>query len=101
LYGYETWFLTLREKHRVTIFENRALRRIFELKRDKVTRGRRKLRNTDLHNLYSLPDIFRMIKSRSMRLARHVGRMGRIIYKILMGNFEGRRRLGIPSLRWG
>jgi hypothetical protein len=59
------------------VFENRVLRRIFELKRDYVTGGWRKLHNEELHNLYSFPSIIRMIKSRRMRWALHVARMGR------------------------
>jgi hypothetical protein len=60
------------------VFENRVLRRIFEPKRDEVRRGWRKLHNEELHNLCSSPSIIRMIKSRRMRLAGHVARMGRI-----------------------
>jgi hypothetical protein len=62
LYGCKTWFLTLREKHRLRLFENRMLRRIFGLKRDEVLGGWRKLHNEELHNLYSSPSIIRMIK---------------------------------------
>jgi hypothetical protein len=58
------------------VFENRLLRRIFRAKRDEVTGGWRKLRNEQLHNLYSSPSIIRMMKSRRMRWARHVARMG-------------------------
>jgi hypothetical protein len=65
LYGCETWSLTLREKHR--LFENRMLRRIFGPRRNEVTGDWRKLHNDELHNLYSSPNIIRMIKSRSMR----------------------------------
>jgi hypothetical protein len=56
LYGCETWSLTLREEHKLRVFENRVLRRIFGLKRDEVTGGWRKLRNEELHNLYSSPN---------------------------------------------
>jgi hypothetical protein len=59
------------------VFENRVLRRIFGSKRDEVTGGWRKLHNVELHNLYSSPSIIRMIKSRRMRWAEHVARMGR------------------------
>jgi hypothetical protein len=62
LYECETWSLTLREEHRVRVFEKRLLRRIFGLKRDEVTGGWRKLHNEELHNLYSLPNIIRMIR---------------------------------------
>jgi hypothetical protein len=72
----ETWSLTLREEHRLRVFENRVLRRIFGPKRDEVTRGWRNLHNEELHNLYSSPRISRMIKPRRMRWAVHVARMG-------------------------
>jgi hypothetical protein len=67
LCGCETWLLTLREEHRLRVFENRVLRRIFGSKRDEVTGDRRKLHNEELHKLYSSPNITIMIKSRSMR----------------------------------
>jgi hypothetical protein len=67
LYGCETWFLTLRKEHRLRVFENRVLRRIFGPKRDEVTGDWRKLHNKELHNLYFFPNIIRMIKSRSLR----------------------------------
>jgi hypothetical protein len=76
LYGCETWSLTLREEHRLRVFENRVLRRIFGPKRDEVMGQWRKLHNGELHNLYSSPDIIRHIKSRRMRWAGHVERMG-------------------------
>jgi hypothetical protein len=66
LYGCETWSLTLREEHRLRMFENKVLRRIFGPKRDEVTGGRKNLHNK-LRDLYSLPSIIRIIKSRSMR----------------------------------
>jgi hypothetical protein len=65
------------EEHRLRVFENRVLRRIFGPKRDEVTRSWRKLHKEELHNLHSLPSIIRMINSRRMRLAGHVARMGR------------------------
>jgi hypothetical protein len=67
LYGYETWSLTLREEHRLRVFENRVLRRIFGPTRDEVTGGWRKLHNEELHGLYSSPNIIRVIKARRMR----------------------------------
>jgi hypothetical protein len=76
LYGCETWSLTLREEHRLRVFENRVLRRIFGLKRDKVTGGWRKLHNVEPRNRNSSRSIIRMIESRRMRLAGHVARMG-------------------------
>jgi hypothetical protein len=63
----ESWSLTLREEHRLRVFENRMLRRIFELKRDEVTGGWRKLHNEEPHNLYSSSTIIRMMKSRRIR----------------------------------
>jgi hypothetical protein len=66
LYGYETWSLTLREEHKLRVFENRVLRRIFEPKRDEVTGEWRKLHNEELHDLYSSPSIIRIIKVRRM-----------------------------------
>jgi hypothetical protein len=102
LYGCETLSLTLREEHRLRVFENRMLRRIFGPKRDKVTGGWRKLHNEELHDLYSSPSIVRVIKVRRMRWAGHVARMGEVrgAYNILVGRPEGRRPLGRPSGRW-
>jgi hypothetical protein len=102
LYGCETWSLTLRKEHRLRVFENRVLRRIFGPKRDVVTGEWRKLHNEDLHNLYSSPDIIRQVKSRRMRWAGHVARMGeeRKLYKVLVGKPEGKRLLGRPRRRW-
>jgi hypothetical protein len=67
LYECETWSLTVREEYTLRVFESRMLRRIFGLKRDRVTGGWRKLHNEELHNLYSSPSIIRIIKSRRMR----------------------------------
>jgi hypothetical protein len=82
----------LREEHRLRVFENRVLRRIFGLQRDEVMGDWRKLHNVALHNLSSLPNIIRRIKSRKMRWAGHVARMGRR-YRILVGKPEGKRPL--------
>jgi hypothetical protein len=92
LYGCETWSLTLREEHRLRVFENRVLRRIFGPKRDEVTGEWRKLHNEELHKLYSSPDIIRHVKSRRMRWAGHVARMGeeRKACKVLVGKPEGK-----------
>ena len=64
LYGFETWSLTLREERRLRVFENRVLRRVFGPKRDEATGEWRKLRNEELNDLYSLPNIVRVVKSR-------------------------------------
>ena len=77
MYGCETWSLTLREEFRLRVFESRMLRRIFEPTRGGVTIEWRKLRDAELSDLYSSPNIFRMIKSRRMRWAGHVARLGR------------------------
>jgi hypothetical protein len=86
LYGCETWSLTVREEHKLRVFENRVLRRIFRPMRDGVTGRWRKLYNEELHNLYSSPSTFRIIKSRRMRWAGHVARMGekRNMYRLLV-----------------
>jgi hypothetical protein len=78
-----------------------VLRRIFGPKRDEVTGGWRKLHNVELRNLYSSPSVIRMIKSRSISWAGHVGRMGanRNAYRILVGKPEGKRPLGTPRRR--
>jgi hypothetical protein len=102
LYGCETWSLALREEHKLRVFENRVLTRIFGPKRDEVTGGWRELHNEELHNLCFSPSIIRLIKSRRMRLAGNVARMGekRNAYRILMGKPEGKRPLGRPRRRW-
>jgi hypothetical protein len=76
LYGFETLSLTLREEHRLRVFENRVLRRIFGPKRDEVTGGWRKLHNEELHGLYSSLGIVKVIKARRMRWAGHVAHGG-------------------------
>jgi hypothetical protein len=84
------------------VFEDRVLRRIFGPKRDEVTGEWRKLHGEELRDLYSSPSIIRIIKSRRMRLARHVARMGqkRNAYRLLVGKPEGNRPLGSPRRRW-
>jgi hypothetical protein len=79
-----------------------TVRRIFGPKRNGVTGGWRKLHNEELHNLYSSPNIIRIIKSRRMRWAEHVARMGekRNVYRLLVGKPEGKRLLGRPRRRW-
>jgi hypothetical protein len=102
LYGCETWSLTLKEEHRLRVFENRVLRRICGPMRDEVTGEWRRLHKEELNDLYSSPTIFRVIKSRTMRLSGHVARMGegRSAYRILVGRTDGRRPLGRPRRRW-
>ena len=101
LYGCETWLLTLREERWLRVFENRVLRKIFGPKRDEVTGEWRKLHNEELNDLYSLPNIVRVVESRRMRWAGHVARMGekRGVYRVLVGKPEGKRPLGRPSGR--
>jgi hypothetical protein len=88
--------------HQGRVFENRVLRRMFGPKRDEVTGAWRKLHSEDLHNYYSFPDIIRQVKSKRMRWAGHVTRMGeeRKVYKVLVGKTEGKRPLGRPRRRW-
>jgi hypothetical protein len=90
------------EEHRLRVFENGVLRRIFGPKRDEVIGGWRKLHNEELHGLYSTPSIITVIQSRRMRWAGHVARMGEVrnAYSILVGKPEGRRPLGRPRRRW-
>jgi hypothetical protein len=91
LYGCETWSLTVRDEHKLRVFENRVLRRIFGPKRGGVMEGWIKLHNEELHNLYSSSSIIRIIKSRRMRWAGHVARTGekRNVYRLLVGKLEG------------
>jgi hypothetical protein len=102
LYECETWSLILREEHRLRVFENRVLRRIFCSKRVEVRGEWRKLHNGELDNLYSSADIIRQIKSMRMRWAGHVTRMveGRNVYRVSIGKPEGERPLGRQSFRW-
>jgi hypothetical protein len=101
LYGCETWSLTLGEESRLRGFENRVLRKIFGPNREEDGSWR-KLHNDELHDLYSSPNIVRVIKSRRMRLAGHVARMGegRGVYRVLVGRPEGKRPLRRSRRRW-
>jgi hypothetical protein len=94
----------LREKRKLRVFENRVLRRVFGPKRDEVRGEWRKLHNEELNDLYSLPKIVRVVKSRRMRWAGHVARMGedRGVHMVLVGKPEEKRSLGRPRiiLRW-
>jgi hypothetical protein len=94
--------LTVREEHKLRVFENRVLMKIFGAKRDGVTGRWRKLHNEELHNLYSWTSIIRNMKSRRMRWAGYVARMGekRNVYRLLAGKPEGKRPLGRPRRRW-
>jgi len=78
------------------------LRKVFGPKRNEVTGEWRKLHNEELNDLYSLPNILRVVKSRRMRWAGHVARMGkdRGVHRVLVGKPEGKRPLGRPRLRW-
>jgi len=79
-----------------------VLRRIFGPRKDEVTGERRRLHNEELNDLYSSPNIVRVIKSRRMKWAGHVARMGeeRAVYRVFVGKLEGRRPLGRPRRRW-
>jgi hypothetical protein len=92
LYGCETWSLILMEEHRLSVYENRVLRKIFVPKSDEVIGGWRKLHNEELHNLYSSLSLIRMIKSRRNKCAGHVELRGekRNVYRILVGKPEGK-----------
>jgi hypothetical protein len=92
----------LRDERRLRVLENRVLRRVFVPKRDEVTREWRKLHNEELSDLYSLPNILRVVKSRRMQWAGHVARMGegRGVNRVLVGKPEGNLPLGRPRRRW-
>jgi hypothetical protein len=100
LYECETWSLTLRDEHGLGVFDNGVLK-IFGPKRE-VEGSWRKLHNDELHNLYSSPNIVRVIKSRRMTWAGHVARMeeGRGVYRVLVGRPEGKRPLGRHRRTW-
>jgi len=102
LYKFETWSLTLRKEHRLRVFKNRVLRKIFEPKRDEVTEEWRTLYNEELNDQYSSSNIVWVIKLRRMRWAGHVVCMaeGRGMYRVFVGKPEGKRPLGRPRHRW-
>jgi len=92
----------LLEERKLRVFENMVLRRIFGPRRDEVTGEWRILHNEELYDLYSSPNIVRVIKSRRMGWAGHVARMGkeRGVYRVLVGKPEGKRPLGRPRRGW-
>jgi len=91
----------LREERKLRVFENMVLRRIFGPRRDEVMGEWRRLPNEELNDLYSSPNIVRVIKWRRMRWAGHVVHMGeeRGVYRVLVGKLEGKRPLGRPRCR--
>jgi len=88
----------LQEERKLRVFENMVLRRIFGPRRDEVTGEWRRLHDKELNDLYSSPNIVRVMKSRRMRRAEHVARMGeeKGVYRVLVGKPEGKRPLGRP-----
>ena len=102
LHGCETWSLTLQEERKLRVSENMVLRRIFGPRAYEVTGEWKKFHNEDLNDLYSSPNIVRVIKSRKMRWAGHVARMDEVrgVCRVLVGKPEGKRPLGRPRPRW-
>jgi hypothetical protein len=98
LYGCEIWSLIFRGQHGLRMFENRVLRRIFVLKRDKVTGEWKRLHNKELYALCSSPNIIPVIKSRRGNVARMGKR--RSAYRVSVGKPKGRRPLEKPMCRW-
>jgi len=92
----------LRAERKLRVFENMVLRGIFGRNRDEVTGKWRRLHNEELNDLYSSPHIVWVVKSRRMRWAGHVVRMGgeRVVYRVMVGKPERRRPLGSPRRRW-
>jgi hypothetical protein len=100
LYGCETRSLTLREEHRLRVFENSVLRRIFGPKREEDGSWRKL--DDELHSPYSSSNIVRVFKSRNIRWVGYVTCMGegRGVYRVSVGWLEGKRPLGRPRHRW-
>jgi len=101
LYGCETWSLILREERKPRVFENMVLRRIFGPRKDEVTGEWRRLHNKEPNDLCTSPNIVRVRKSRRIRWAGHIARMGeeRVVCTFLVEKPEGRRPLGRPRRR--
>jgi hypothetical protein len=101
LYGCETWSLTLGEEHRLRIFENRVLRKIFGPKKEEDGSWV-KLHNDELHRPYSSPNTVSVIQLRRMKWAGHVAHVGegRSVYRVFVGRLEGKRPLGRRRRRW-
>ena len=102
LYGYETWWLTLKEERRLRVFQNRVFRIIIGSKKDEVTGERRKPHNEEFNDLYHSPIIFRMIKSKRVSWEGHVACMGerKGVHGVLVRKPEGNRPLGRHKHRW-
>ena len=102
LYGCETWSLILREGRRLRVFDNRVLRKIFVPRRDEVAGEWRQLHNEELSDMHCSPYIVRVIKSRRMRWAGNVARMGTRtgVNRVLVWQHEGKRPLWRPRRRW-
>jgi len=92
----------LREERKLRVFEDTVLRSIFGPRKDEVTGKWRRLHNEELNDLYSSPNIVRVIKARRMRWAGHVARMGEEmgVYRVLLWKPEGKSPLGRPRRRW-
>jgi hypothetical protein len=101
-YGCETWSFIWREKHKLRLFENRVLRKIFGPKGNEVTGDWRRLHNEERYDLYSSPNIIRVNKSRRIRWARHVIRRGegRGVHRVLVAKPEVNIPLGRTRRRW-
>jgi hypothetical protein len=101
-YDCKIWSITLREKHRLRVFKNRVLRRIFRTKMDEVTGLRIKSNNGELNNIYSSPNIIKQIKPRRMRWTVRAASMEEEteVYRVLAANAARNRPLGRPKRRW-
>jgi hypothetical protein len=102
LYGCETWSVTFKEGHRLRVFKNRVLRKIFGPKRDEVAGEWIRLHNEELYYLFSLPNIIGVFKSRMMRWAEHVASVGerRGAFKVMVWTADGKRSLEGARRRW-